>query len=136
MTTSVPAVEQLVVEIFVRDARQSRTFYEQLGFELAEDRGTFVVLTWEGHQLFLDQRADLPAPPALPQANVRVMVADVDAYWRRAQDMGAQVLTPIADRDYGLRDFTILDPDGFGLRFGSPSLIPSAATGAPLPGGQ
>jgi catechol 2,3-dioxygenase-like lactoylglutathione lyase family enzyme len=119
MTTYVPAVEQLVVEIFVRDARRSRTFYEELGFEVAEDRGAFVVLTWEGHELFLDQRADLPAPPALPQANVRVMVADVEAYWRRAQDMAAPVLAPIADRDYGLRDFTILDPDGFGLRFGS-----------------
>jgi catechol 2,3-dioxygenase-like lactoylglutathione lyase family enzyme len=119
MTTSVPAVEQLVVEIFVRDAQRSRAFYQQLGFELSEDRGTFVVLSWEGHELFLDQRADLPAAPAHPQANVRVMVADVDAYWRRAHDMAAQVLAPIADRDYGLRDFTILDPDGFGLRFGS-----------------
>jgi hypothetical protein len=31
--------------------------------------------------------------------------------------MGARVLAPIADRDYGLRDFTIADPDGFGIRF-------------------
>jgi hypothetical protein len=23
----------------------------------------------------------------------------------------------VADRDYGLRDFTIADPDGFGIRF-------------------
>jgi hypothetical protein len=29
------------------------------------------------------------------------------------------VLAPIGDRDYGLRDFTILDPDGFGQRFAS-----------------
>jgi hypothetical protein len=29
------------------------------------------------------------------------------------------VLAPIADRDYGLRDFTIADPDGFGVRFGT-----------------
>jgi catechol 2,3-dioxygenase-like lactoylglutathione lyase family enzyme len=119
MTTYVLAVEQLVVEVFVRDAARSRAFYEQLGFDVAEDRGTFLVLTWEGHELFLDQRADLPAPPAAPQANVRVMVADVDGYWRRARAMGARVLAPIGGRDYGLRDFTILDPDGFGLRFAS-----------------
>jgi catechol 2,3-dioxygenase-like lactoylglutathione lyase family enzyme len=126
MTTYVPAVQQLVVEIFVRDAARSRAFYEQLGFAVAEDRGTFVVLTWEGHELFLDQRADLPAPSAVPQANVRVMVADVDAYWHRARDAAAQVLAPIVDRVYGLRDFTILDPDGFGLRFGS--LLPDQAS--------
>jgi hypothetical protein len=34
--------------------------------------------------------------------------------------MSATVLASIADREYGLRDFTILDPDGFlGIRFGS-----------------
>ena len=35
----------------------------------------------------------------------------------------ARVIKPIADRYYGLRDFTIADPDGFGLRFGT-SLSP------------
>jgi catechol 2,3-dioxygenase-like lactoylglutathione lyase family enzyme len=120
VTNYVASVEQLVVEIFVRDAKRSKTFYEQLGFEIAEDRGTFVVLTWEGHELFLDQRPDLPLPAAsLPQANVRVMVTDVDTYWQRASAIGASVLAPINDREYGLRDFTILDPDGFGIRFGS-----------------
>jgi len=29
------------------------------------------------------------------------------------------VIKPIGDRDYGLRDFTVTDPDGFGLRFGA-----------------
>jgi uncharacterized glyoxalase superfamily protein PhnB len=47
------------------------------------------------------------------------MVADVDAYWQRASAMNAPILVPIDDREYGLRDFTILDPDGFGIRFGS-----------------
>ena len=136
MTIYVPAVEQLVVEIFVRDARRSRAFYEQLGFHVAEDRGTFVVLTWEGHELFLDQRADLPEPPTVPQANVRVMVADVDACWRRAREMATAVLAPIGDRDYGLRDFTILDPDGFGLRFGSLLHARGRDTGTPLPAGH
>lgn len=120
MTSYVPSVEQLVVEIFVRNAERSKSFYEQLGFHIAEDRGTFVVFTWEGHELFLDERPNLPVPTGtVPQANVRVMVADVDAYWQRASDMNAAVLAPIEDREYALRDFTILDPDGFGIRFGS-----------------
>jgi catechol 2,3-dioxygenase-like lactoylglutathione lyase family enzyme len=118
MTNYVPSVEQLVVEIFVRDARRSKSFYAQLGFHIAEDRGTFVVLTWEGHELFLDERPNLSAS-ITPQANVRVMVSDVDACWDRARGMNATVLASIADREYGLRDFTILDPDGFGIRFGS-----------------
>ena len=63
-------------------------------------------------------RDDLPGlHPGVPTANVRIMVPDVDAYWTRAVAGGAHVLAPIADRDYGLRDFTILDPDRLGLRF-------------------
>ncbi len=111
--------KQLVVEIFVRDIARSRAFYERLGFEVVGDKGSFVSLAWEGCQLFLEQRPNLPPPPSYPVANVRVMVPDVDACWERARELGALVLAPIADRDYALRDFTILDPDGFGVRFGT-----------------
>jgi catechol 2,3-dioxygenase-like lactoylglutathione lyase family enzyme len=117
VTPYVPAAEQLVVEVFVRDIARATTFYRGLGFELLRDAGSFVELTWEGHRLFLEERRDLPPSPAHPQANVRVMVPDIDASWERAGRLGAEVLQPIADRDYGLRDFTILDPDGFGVRF-------------------
>lgn len=42
---------------------------------------------------------------------------DVDARWELARELGLEVEQEIADRYYGLRDFTVLDPDGFGLRF-------------------
>jgi catechol 2,3-dioxygenase-like lactoylglutathione lyase family enzyme len=119
MSPYVPPTEQLVVEIFVRDMARARAFYERLGFRLTEDKGTFVGYEWEGHRLFLDERPDLPPPPSMPQANVRIMVPDVDRYWRLLTEMGAAVVSPIADRDYGIRDFTVADPDGFGLRFGT-----------------
>jgi catechol 2,3-dioxygenase-like lactoylglutathione lyase family enzyme len=114
----VEPTEQLVVEVFVRDMQRSRAFYLDLGFELIEDRGEFVDLAWEGHHLYLDESDDLPdVQLGVPMANVRIMVPDVDAYWARAVASGVQVLAPIANREYGLRDFTILDPDGVGLRF-------------------
>jgi catechol 2,3-dioxygenase-like lactoylglutathione lyase family enzyme len=119
MAPCVDPTEQLVVEVFVRDIAVSRAFYQQLGFQVNEDRGTFVVLAWESHQLFLDERRDLPPPPTVPQTNIRIMVANVDEHWARAQASGARVFAPIGDRDYGLRDFTIQDPDGVGLRFGT-----------------
>ena len=34
-------------------------------------------------------------------------------------EIGARIVIPLADRYYGLRDFTIADPDGFGIRFAS-----------------
>ena len=117
MERYVDSTQQLVTEIFVRDIRKSTEFYRRLGFELVRDDGDFVELIWEGHLLFLDERGDMGPVPDAPQANVRVMVPDVDRFWELAQQMGARVLAPIADKYYGLRDFAIADPDGFAVRF-------------------
>jgi catechol 2,3-dioxygenase-like lactoylglutathione lyase family enzyme len=116
-----------VTEIVVRDIRRSVDLYRRLGFELLRDGGDFVELTWEDHRLFLaelsafrDARgAALATPSPFPLANVRVMVPNVDEYWNLANEIGAQIIVPVADRYYGLRDFTVADPDGFGLRFAS-----------------
>jgi uncharacterized glyoxalase superfamily protein PhnB len=127
MSKYVDSTEQLVTEIFVKDIRKAMSWYQSFGFELLRDGGDFVELTWEDHRLFLaevsaihDMKMDdhsLHGSNSLPVANVRVMVADVDKYWKLANEIGAKVILPIADRYYGLRDFTIADPDGFGVRF-------------------
>lgn len=129
MSRYVDPTEQLVTEIVVRDIRRSTEFYRRLGFALLRDGGNFVELTWEDHRLFLAEpsafheldHVELPAPPHFPLANVRVMVPNVDDHWRLANDIGARIIVPIADRHYGLRDFIIADPDSFGVRFASVS---------------
>ena len=128
MRRYVDATEQLVTEILVADTRRSIEFYRSLGFELLRDGGDFVELTWEGHRLFLaeasafrhdDAAAAAATPPTFPRASVRVMVPDVDRCWKLANAIRAPIVVPLADRYYGLRDFTIADPDGFGVRFAS-----------------
>jgi catechol 2,3-dioxygenase-like lactoylglutathione lyase family enzyme len=119
MARYVEPTAQLVVEVSVRDLAMSKAFYERLGFEVIRQDASFLEVAWEGHLLFLDEKPDLPAPPVTPAANVRVMVPDVDRRWDLVRRIGARVVSPIADRYYGLRDFTIADPDGFGLRFAS-----------------
>jgi catechol 2,3-dioxygenase-like lactoylglutathione lyase family enzyme len=131
MSKYVPSIEQLATEIFVRDIRRSVDFYCRLGFALLRDGGDFVELTWEDHRLFLAelsalhgvQPVELPPVPKFPLANVRVMVSNVDDYWRLANQIAARIIVPIGDRYYGLRDFTISDPDGFGIRFAT--LLPA-----------
>src|SRR5215472_16254221 len=127
MSRYVDPTEQLVTEIVVKDIRRSVDFYRHLGFELLRDGGDFVELTWEDDRLFLAELsafrdaggAALTIPPPFHIANVRVMVPNVDEYWKLANEIGARIIIPVADRYYGLRDFTIADPDGFGIRFGS-----------------
>jgi catechol 2,3-dioxygenase-like lactoylglutathione lyase family enzyme len=111
------AGEQLVVEFYVRNLKESCAFYRGLGFEVVRDEGDFVELKWEDALLFLEEVRDAPLPPQYPIGNMRIMVPNVDDYWALSKKLGAHVIRPIENRPYGLRDFTIAGPDGLGLRF-------------------
>ncbi len=99
--------------------KQSTAFYEQLGFTVVRKEPTFVELGWDDSRLYLEQIAGQAEPPATLVANVRIMVSDVDRYWKLCQEMKLPVKRAIGDRSYGLRDFTVVSPDGIGLRFAS-----------------
>jgi|SRR5579872_1212847 len=124
----VEASEQLAIELYVCDLAASRAFYEGWGFRVVRDEGNFAELRWDDALLMLEASvASMDALEPLPRlaGNIRVMVHDVDEYWAKAQRTGAVVIKAIADRYYGLRDFTIAGPDGVGLRFAT-SLQPLA----------
>jgi catechol 2,3-dioxygenase-like lactoylglutathione lyase family enzyme len=109
--------EQLVIELYVRDFKASCAFYQAFGFRMVRDEGDFAELQWEDAFLFLEAIPNAPSPPSFPVGNIRILVPNVDEYWTLSQQMGVQVIRPLANRSYGLRDFTIAGPDGLGLRF-------------------
>ena len=115
---AVEAGLQLVVEIHVTDLVTSVDWYRDLGFKVIEEKETFVAVGWESGRLFLKAHPEW-ADADVTYANVRVLVADVDRYWTLASELGLEVVVPIGDRAYGIRDFTVADPDGFGIRFGT-----------------
>lgn len=117
MENYVPANEQLAVEIYVRDLRSSLSFYQNLGFKLLRQEPAFAELAWEDSRLMLEEFKQMPSPPPFPVANIRVMVPNVDEYRALAKQMGARIFREIGDRYYGLRDFTLVGPDGIGIRF-------------------
>jgi catechol 2,3-dioxygenase-like lactoylglutathione lyase family enzyme len=111
---------QLVAEISVRDLDRSLALYTALGFSVDRRTGGFAVLIWDDAMVFLDEYPNLSETSGAPRANLRVIVEDVDDMWATARKLGLVVNREIADRSYGLRDFTVLDYDGFGLRFATP----------------
>ena len=115
----VEAKEQLIVELYVRDVKQSTAFYEKLGFAVIRKEPLFVELGWEDSRLYLEQMPGQGEPPATLVANIRIMVSDVDRYWKLCEEMKLPVKRAIGNRYYGLRDFTVVSPDGIGLRFAS-----------------
>lgn len=106
---------QGVVEIVGHDLDALLDFYLSIGFQLERRSGDFAVVHWQGTRLFLAQNPDASVRECW--SSIRIMVEDVDALWRESHRLGLRVGNPIADRPYGLRDFVVVDPAGFGLRF-------------------
>jgi uncharacterized glyoxalase superfamily protein PhnB len=123
----------ITVELFVPDVEAGVRFYtESLGFDLMrmergglndEGRATFAVVTLGRAALLIAHESlegDLAMPPGGGGIHIRIVVDDVDAVYERAKERGVAIAQEIGDRDYGLRDFILLDPHGFRLRFASP----------------
>lgn len=125
----VTANEQLVVEIYVRDLKLSLAFYQKLGFKLLRQEPAFAELAWEDSRLMLEEFKQMPSPPPFPLSNIRVMVPNVDEYRSLAKNIGARIFREIGDRYYGLRDFTLVGPDGIGIRFATE--LPESNHGKP-----
>jgi predicted enzyme related to lactoylglutathione lyase len=62
---------------------------------------------------FVKPDAELLAGNAQPGGvAVTVHVDDVDDAYRRAEDLGAEIVSGIRDEEYGQRHFLVLDPNG------------------------
>lgn len=55
--------------------------------------------------------------PSQHQVSLLVFSHHIDTLYEEYQKSGAKIISPIADRDYGMRDFDIKDPYGFILSF-------------------
>mgnify|MGYP001179762059 FL=1 len=45
-------------------------------------------------------------------------VEDVDVVYKEMTEKGASMVVEIGDREYGIRDFKVIDPNGVGVIFG------------------
>ncbi|MDQ0507019.1 bleomycin resistance protein [Xanthobacter agilis] len=99
-----------------------------------QDRIGFVVkFTMEGYAIVGRDEVEIHfwrcADKAIAEAtSVYVRVDDIDAMraeLERAADGGR--ISEVADRDWGMREFYVWDPDGNLLRFGVPAGRPGAA---------
>lgn len=122
-------------ELFVPDVGEAIGFYtRKLGFRLYRvdppgepgPRSEFAILTLERAVLMFAHDHLYKALGGSIESrrgvaiDVRIMVDDVDAVYGRCRDKGVEIVHDIADRYYGLRDFVVVDPNGFRLRFASP----------------
>ena len=113
-------IDALFPVLCSNDVAAARDFYVRLfGFRVAFDAGWYVQLLDAANPavqlgFVAHDHASVPARfRVLPRGVlVTVEVADVDAIFGRARDLGLPIEMSLRDETFGQRHFMTLDPDG------------------------
>ncbi|WP_183639174.1 VOC family protein [Rhizobium leguminosarum] len=117
---------QLSLELFVESPEQSLEFYRQvLGFEVEGSASTEYTMLKNGDAVVaINARSVLSTDHPLRIASgqkaglgveIVLKVADVENAYRAAKESGWPV-SDLALQPWGLRDFRLVDPDGYYVR--------------------
>lgn len=130
-------ITPLTPELYCSNIKASLVFYtEVLGFKIQyqrEEEG-FAMLWRQGSRMMLDELSDaknkrlwLTAPLEKPFGrgiNFEIRTTQINALYAHVQQCGANILMSIEDKCYRMddtelhnRQFIVLDPDGYLLRF-------------------
>ena len=109
------------VVLAVSEIRKSISYYcDQLGFKVtfeSNDPIDYAVLKRGEVSIHLTKK-NVDTNHSAHRTSVYIFVHNVDAVYREFIDNGVAIHNPVGDRDYGMRDFDIMDPDGYILSFG------------------
>lgn len=114
------------------DLPTTQAFYlDRLGFSLAWEWGEpteLAAVCRDEVELTLASRADTK-PGGI--SRLYLHIDGVDSYHAQLQSAGVAITVAIADRPYGMRDFSVTDPAGNVLCFGQALPQPTGAAEAP-----
>jgi uncharacterized glyoxalase superfamily protein PhnB len=110
MTKPLTEIDAPVPELPVVDVERAQQYYrDALGFQinwLYPDK-TIGGISRGNASIFLRQRT----PPFEPAVHW-IFAMDIDATYQELKAMGAIIADPIENKPWGLRQFTVQDPDG------------------------
>ncbi|MBB4260500.1 MULTISPECIES: VOC family protein [unclassified Bradyrhizobium] len=120
MTDEHPMLAGSATVFVVSDIAASLAYYRDvLGFEVTFEYGeplSYACLCREEVALHLLAAARTKRLPG--QGGLCIFVRDVDLLYAELSGRGARPINQPEDRDYGMRDFDIVDADGNQLTFG------------------
>lgn len=121
--------------LYTNDMKQAIAYYcDTLGYTLAgampdddpkwwcllrRDKAAIMLLGSDDHEHDEGHEDDHEHPAAPAVSSLYFYPDDVDVLWNRLKDK-VEVEVPLQDMDYGMREFTVRDPNGIALNFGSP----------------
>jgi uncharacterized glyoxalase superfamily protein PhnB len=112
------AVQGVSIALSTEDVARSVKFYvEQLGFTCTLQLGSFARVRLGGADIMLAQpNARLPWQGPRFTGSIYLDVDNVDELWESLRTR-ARVVYPIETMEYGMREFGLLDDNGYQLSF-------------------
>lgn len=106
---------KVIPQLPVADVAATQAWYRDvLGLEIAWNRGeSFGAVRAGGAELFF-ARAPEPRAPSI----CCVLVDDADFVYAVCRERNAPIEAPIASKPWGMREFSVRDPNGHLLRIG------------------
>ena len=105
--------------LYSEDVRRSIDYYTRvLGFASKwewDDPPSFGGVGKDSIQIFFCKQYQ-----GHPGTWLSIMMDDVDEYYTTIQSKGAKICAPPEDKEWGLREMLVEDPDGHIIRFGGP----------------
>ena len=106
----------------VPDVAATAAWYQGIGFELLDTAEYEGRLTWAcmrfGEGEVMLNAGGWPSAAARRDVDLFCYVSDADAWFAEVGDRG-RLIEGLHDTFYGMREFTISDPNGFWLTFAS-----------------
>jgi catechol 2,3-dioxygenase-like lactoylglutathione lyase family enzyme len=103
--------------LWTKELTETISFYETiLGFSSSSNFPNFATLTKDGVEIMFVVPQDEIFDPLLT-GSLFIVTDDVDKLWESLKDK-VTVKSSIANREYLMRDFSILDNNGYELVFG------------------
>jgi catechol 2,3-dioxygenase-like lactoylglutathione lyase family enzyme len=120
-------IGRAVPELPVADVERSQRHYrDTLGFEIGWlDPGKGIGAVSRGKLVLFLRRRQGPFEPAVSW----VHAPQIDATYRELESLGARIVDPLGRKPWGLRQFTVEDPDGNRFHFHDDT--PDRPDGAP-----
>jgi uncharacterized glyoxalase superfamily protein PhnB len=109
----------------VPDLARSSAFYRDvLGFEVADMAPGWLTYVSDGCRIMAGECPDAMPPRDLGDHSYfgYLVVHDVDDYYRRVIASGSEVVKPLRDEPWGMREFGVRTADGHRIMIGSERL--------------
>ena len=113
---------KVTANLMVRDIAASLKFYQQiLGFERQitvpeQEPFVFVAMGTDDVEIFLN-KSESPKAPLPGGISLYVEVSGLEQLLSRIQQESITIEIPLNETFYGMREFAVLDPDGYMLIF-------------------